>query len=71
MKMTAPELLELGVIDGIIPEPAGGAHEDARAALAALDAALVKQREALAGRPGAELATERAARFRAMTFATR
>ena len=26
MKMTAPELLELGIIDDIIPEPAGGAH---------------------------------------------
>ena len=71
MKMTAPELLELGVIDGIIPEPAGGAHEDARAALAALDAALEAQLEELAGRPGAELAAQRAARFRAMTFATR
>ena len=71
MKMTAPELLELGVIDGIIPEPEGGAHEDARAALAALDAALEAQLEALAGRPGAELAAQRAARFRAMTFASR
>ncbi len=28
MKITAPELLELGVIDGIIPEPVGGAHRD-------------------------------------------
>ena len=26
MKITAPDLLELGVIDGIIPEPLGGAH---------------------------------------------
>ena len=26
MKLTAPDLLELGVIDGIIPEPEGGAH---------------------------------------------
>lgn len=28
LKLTAPELLELGVIDGIIPEPLGGAHRD-------------------------------------------
>lgn len=26
MKITAPDLLEFGIIDGIIPEPAGGAH---------------------------------------------
>jgi len=28
MKITAPDLLQLGVIDGIIPEPFGGAHRD-------------------------------------------
>ncbi len=28
MKITAPDLLELGVIDGVIPEPFGGAHRD-------------------------------------------
>ncbi|MGQ7279666.1 acetyl-CoA carboxylase carboxyl transferase subunit alpha [Brevibacillus thermoruber] len=28
MKITAPDLLELGVIDGIIEEPFGGAHRD-------------------------------------------
>ena len=28
LKLTAADLLGLGLIDGIIPEPAGGAHED-------------------------------------------
>ena len=28
MRLTAPDLLELGLIDGIIPEPPGGAHND-------------------------------------------
>jgi acetyl-CoA carboxylase carboxyl transferase subunit alpha len=28
MKLTAPDLLQLGVVDAIIPEPAGGAHTD-------------------------------------------
>jgi acetyl-CoA carboxylase carboxyl transferase subunit alpha len=28
MRITAPDLLELGVIDGVIPEPAEGAHTD-------------------------------------------
>ena len=35
MKLTAPDLLELGVIDGIIPEPEGGAHLAPAAAYAA------------------------------------
>ncbi len=29
MKLTAPDLLQLGVVDAIIPEPPGGAHTDA------------------------------------------
>lgn len=33
MKITAQDLLQLGVIDGIIPEPVGGAHRDAHAAI--------------------------------------
>jgi len=28
MKLTAPDLLDLGVVDDIIPEPPGGAHTD-------------------------------------------
>ena len=28
LKLTSSDLLELGVIDGIIPEPSGGAHND-------------------------------------------
>lgn len=28
MRVTAPDLLELGVIDGIVPEPVGGAHRN-------------------------------------------
>jgi acetyl-CoA carboxylase carboxyl transferase subunit alpha len=28
MKITAQDLLRLGIIDGIIPEPIGGAHRD-------------------------------------------
>jgi acetyl-CoA carboxylase carboxyl transferase subunit alpha len=32
LKLTAPELLKLGVVDGIVPEPLGGAHRDRVAA---------------------------------------
>jgi acetyl-CoA carboxylase carboxyl transferase subunit alpha len=32
LRLTAEDLLELGLIDGIVPEPEGGAHEDPAAA---------------------------------------
>jgi acetyl-CoA carboxylase carboxyl transferase subunit alpha len=40
LKITAQDLLSLGVIDEIIPEPPGGAHADPEAAAAALGEAL-------------------------------
>ena len=36
MKITAPDLLRFGIIDGIVPEPPGGAHTDHAAAAQAL-----------------------------------
>ncbi|MCL6569991.1 MAG: acetyl-CoA carboxylase carboxyl transferase subunit alpha, partial [Meiothermus silvanus] len=33
LKLTAPDLLKLGVVDKVIPEPGGGAHRDPAAAL--------------------------------------
>ncbi len=33
LKLTAPDLLRLGLIDAIIPEPAGGAHENPAGAM--------------------------------------
>jgi len=40
LKITAPDLLAFGIIDEIVPEPVGGAHNDAAAAAALLDGAL-------------------------------
>lgn len=40
LKITAPDLLALGLVDGIIPEPVGGAHNDHDAATALVDQAL-------------------------------
>ena len=40
MKITAADLSELGCIDGIVPEPEGGAHADHEAAAALLDQSL-------------------------------
>src|SRR5438270_13926482 len=49
MKITAPDLLGFGVIDGIVAEPPGGAHTDPAAAAAALRAARSAQRDELGG----------------------
>jgi acetyl-CoA carboxylase carboxyl transferase subunit alpha len=40
LKLTAPDLLKLGIIDEIVTEPAGGAHSDPAHAAAMLDVAL-------------------------------
>ena len=41
LRLTAPDLKAIGVVDNIIPEPPGGAHEDWDAAAASLDLAIV------------------------------
>jgi acetyl-CoA carboxylase carboxyl transferase subunit alpha len=40
MKITAQDLLQLGIIDGIVPEPVGGAHRDPDAAIQRVSEAL-------------------------------
>ena len=47
MKITAPDLFELRVIDEIVPEPQGGAHADHTGAAGALKEALVRHLEEL------------------------
>jgi len=42
MKITAQDLLKLGVVDGIIPEPVGGAHRDGVEVVRATGDAIVK-----------------------------
>src|SRR5439155_19263049 len=59
MRTTAPELLRLGVIDGIVPEPVGGAHRDWEGAAANLRAVLREQLAQLSGKSREALITER------------
>jgi len=47
MKVTARDLLKLGVIDRIVAEPVGGAHRDPRAAAVALRAAIGEELDRL------------------------
>jgi len=49
LRITAPDLFELRVIDEIIPEPSGGAHADHEAAAKALQETLLRQFDELRG----------------------
>ena len=40
LKITAPDLIARGIVDGVVPEPLGGAHQDADVAAAAVDLAV-------------------------------
>src|SRR5882672_1457864 len=64
LKMTAPDLLRLGVVDAVIDEPAGGAHRDHDDAAKRLDGALYEALSALDALPPGELAKDRYQRFR-------
>ena len=65
-KPDAFHCLELGVIDGIVSEPPGGAQNDHDEAAALLKAALVEALEELEETPGEELRRRRRAKFRGM-----
>jgi acetyl-CoA carboxylase carboxyl transferase subunit alpha len=64
LRLTAPDLLRLGVIDEMVAEPAGGAHQDHDAMAKALDAAISTHLDALVGLDPAGLAQDRYDRFR-------
>jgi acetyl-CoA carboxylase carboxyl transferase subunit alpha len=66
LKITAPDLLSLGIIDEIVPEPAGGAQADHNAAAALLDSRLKPALELLLGKSPAELREQRFLKFRRM-----
>ena len=65
-KPDAAHCLELGVIDGIIPEPVGGAHENPDEAARLLGAAVADALEELEDVPQDELRSKRRAKFRSM-----
>jgi acetyl-CoA carboxylase carboxyl transferase subunit alpha len=47
LKLTAPDLLELGIVDRIVPEPPGGAHRDHEGAAALLKESLIEELKTL------------------------
>jgi acetyl-CoA carboxylase carboxyl transferase subunit alpha len=73
LKLSAPDLLELGIIDAIVPEPTGGAHTAPDEAAHLLGAALAHHLESLVTVKPAELRRARERKFAAMgsAFITR
>src|SRR6476619_5817028 len=65
-KPDAAHCLELGVIDGIVPEPEGAAHEDWDQAARLLGDSLREALEELDGESGSDLVRRRRAKFRDM-----
>lgn len=66
MKLTAQDLLEYGIIDGIIPEPQGGAHNDSGMVMQKVMEVLEKDLKELVERPIDILLEERYMKFRSM-----
>jgi len=66
MKITAQDLLKFGIIDGIVPEPTGGAHRDPEAAVAAVGKAISDALASLGNMSRDDLREARAAKFLAI-----
>ena len=66
MKITAQDLIKFGIIDGVIPEPAGGAHRDPAAAIAATGRAISDALKSLDNMGPDELRNARAEKFLAI-----
>jgi len=66
LKLTARDLLDLKVVDELVPEPEGGAHRDPRRAAEQLGRVLRRHLDALGGLDGPALVEDRYRKFRAM-----
>ena len=66
LKLNAANLKQLGVVDEVIPEPLGGAHNDPEAAGTALKDAFRRHLDDLIGKSAEQLLDERYERYRAL-----
>ena len=66
LRLTSSDLLEMKLIDGIVPEPAGGAHLDYEATASALRCTLKQALKELASQTSEQTIAERVAKFRSM-----
>lgn len=65
LRITANDLLDLGLVDGIIPEPLGGAHTDPKTTAATLKEHLLKHLDEISRLSVADRLKDRYAKFRA------
>ncbi|MCW8914714.1 MAG: acetyl-CoA carboxylase carboxyltransferase subunit alpha [Magnetovibrio sp.] len=63
LRLTAQDLLELKVIDAVVPEPLGGAHRDPKAAMQAVADEIQRQFENMAPLDGGQLKAKRREKF--------
>ncbi len=66
LKITARHLLELGLVDEIVPEPLGGAHMDADKTALTLKSVLLKHLQELLAKPSPEMLKQRYDKFRSL-----
>ncbi len=66
LKITAEEIMELGLIDGIIPEPIGGAHRHFEEAAETMKIHLARHLRELSSKTPEQLAEERFKKFMGM-----
>lgn len=66
LKLTASDLLELGIVDELIPEPAGGAHRDPGGAAEHLGEALARHLAELSSLDAEELVARRREKYYGM-----
>ncbi len=63
LKITAQDLAGLNLIDGIVPEPLGGAHREPEAAIAAVDTVVDAAMRSMDGMDGSALLAQRREKF--------
>jgi acetyl-CoA carboxylase carboxyl transferase subunit alpha len=68
MKITARDLVELGIVNGVVPEPLGGAHRDRAEAAQLLTSAIGEGLDALVRLPTDELLARRYEKYRDIAF---
>ena len=63
LRLTAQDMLTLGVIDGIVNEPLGGAHRDITGAISSLGDMMAKQLDELSSLTGQAVKADRRAKY--------
>lgn len=66
LKLTAPDLVDVGIVDRIIPEPVGGAHRDPEAMFTTMQSVLREELSVLGSTSTHDLVTKRRKKFYAM-----